>query len=334
MTGRKKPEEWGKYETVFNTLDSKKVTLTLQAYDRPDCVWVDDVKVEPAGLMLLVRRSNTPLKVTSEDGQAVYEEGKDFKPVFDSVVNTKPFVGELDIQHAAAVIELAPGSRIRDGQRLLVSFYHSLQLGEDQHVISIQEPKLLEIMENDIKYVAKYWPSSGYFMNHDEIRIGGWEPNPGGEQLTPGQMLARNAKQGYDFIKKYAPDAKVYAWSDMFNPEHNARPGLYWLVNGNWQGSWEGLPKDVIIMNWYAPKPSGLRFFTERGHQQILCGYYDVRPEGLKGNIHSWMTTAKDVPGILGFMYTTWKKRFTSLKEFFQLVDSYDQWSATMPAPK
>ena len=79
----------------------------------------------------------------------------------------------------------------------------------------------------------------------------------------------------------------------MFTPRHNAYPferrhRYYYLVNGNWDGSWEGLPKDVIIMNWSA-NPEGLKWFAERGHKQILCGYYDG--DGRESNIRDWMTS-------------------------------------------
>ena len=333
------PDGWARYEAYFNTLNCDEVTISLGLASKPGNVWIDDVKVEPGGLMLIVRRDNVPLVVTTEDAATTYKEGDDFKPVFDSLLSEKPFKGELDHTHKAAAIELTPNSRIKEGQRVLVSYYHTLQIGEDQHVVSIQEPKLLEIMENDIRYVVKYWPSTGYMMNYDEIRMGGWEPNPGGENLTPGQILARHVKKGYDLIRKYDPKAEVYAWSDMLTPYHNARPftekGYYWMVNGNWDGSWEGLPKDVIIQDWYAPGIPAFKFFADRGHRQVMCGYYDVKTtDDLKANIHKWMTVSKDSPGVLGLMYTTWKSNYKYMKEYFQLADTYSEWSPAMPAPK
>ena len=51
------------------------------------------------------------------------------------------------------------------------------------------------------------------------------------------------------------PQAKRCIWSDMFDPHHNAVKDFY-LVNGNLSGSWEGLPKDTIIMNWNSGKPA------------------------------------------------------------------------------
>jgi hypothetical protein len=308
-------------ETTFNTLEGTEIRFSIN----PGGCTVEDVKIEPAGMLLILRRALIPLTVTSADGKTVYEEGKDFKPVSDPVVMEKPFPGEFTIDHPASVIELTDGSRIKDGQKLLVSFWHSQRVYRDQDIISMQDPRTMEIMEKDIKNVAETWQPDGYMMNYDEIRVAMWEPQPKGENLTPGQMLARHVKAGYDLIRKYAPKAKVYTWSDMFTPYHNARKGYYYLVNGDWDGAWVGLPKDVIIMNWYSEDAKAVRFFADQGHQQVLCGYYDQgATDKMKVNIREWMARAQGVPGVLGVMYTTWGSNYSNLKEYFQLLDTYN----------
>ena len=206
-------------------------------------------------------------------------------------------------------------------------------MGGDQDVISMEDPKVFEIMEKDVANCVKVWKADGYFMNYDEIRIGGWEK----PDKKPGEILAEHVKKGCDLVRKYAPGAKVYTWSDMFSPFHNAREfkvkGYYYLVNGNWDGAWEGLPKDVIIMNWYSPKVDGMKFFADRGHAQVVCGYYDgTSTDKMKNNIANWMKVSDGVPNVLGFMYTTWRKNYKDLKEYFELVDTYSQWGKASKA--
>jgi hypothetical protein len=119
----------------------------------------------------------------------------------------------------------------------------------------------------------------------------------------------------------------------MFTPYHNARPfsarkRYYYLVNGNWDGSWQGMPKDVIILNWYSPDTKNIRFFADRGHQQVLCGYYDgTTTAKMKANIGRWMKVSRGVPNVLGFMYTTWRRNYRNMKEYFELVDTHAKWS-------
>lgn len=64
-------------------------------------------------------------------------------------------------------------------------------------------------------------------------------------------------------------------------------------MNGDLAGSWEGLDKDVIIIPWYFGKRNeSLKFFADRGHRQIIAGYYDSKPE----QIRDWLDVAKKSP--------------------------------------
>jgi len=311
--------------TTFNSLegDSLKVSINVKGFE--------DLKIEPAGTLMIVRRALTPLKVGSEDGKTIYKEDEDFKPISDPVIGAQPFGGEFPMDHKANDIELSANSSIQDGQKLLVSFWHACRLGDDQDLISMEDPKVFEIMEKDASLCTQVWKPGHYFMNYDEIRIAGWENQPGGANLKPGELLAAHVKKGVEIIKKHAPDATIYTWSDMFTPFHNAHPfkdkGFYYLVNGNWDGSWEGLPKDVVIMNWYSPSQDNMKFFAERGHQQVLCGFYDgTSTLEMKRNIGTWMKVSEGSPNVRGFMYTTWHNNYRDLKAYFYLVDTYEQW--------
>ncbi|MGQ9699054.1 MAG: hypothetical protein ACUVRO_13810, partial [Armatimonadota bacterium] len=74
-----------------------------------------------------------------------------------------------------------------------------------------------------------------------------------------------------------------------------------------------GLPKDVIVVNWYFEKrKQSLPWFAKRGHRQVLAGYYDGAPD----QIRTWLDDAKGVPGVIGVMYTTWAARYDDLEAF------------------
>ncbi len=332
--GVRNNEDWTKHELSFNTFEGGELKFSIGVSGGTGgTLWIDDLSIEPAGLLHVLRREMCPLKVTSEDGTTVYEEGKDFKPAADPGVAAKPFNG-YRFDHAAPTIELTDSSRIKAGQKLLVSYFHPGRIYGSQTVISIQDPKVFELMDKQMQYMAKIWNTYGYFMKQDEVRAGGYEVQPDGQNLTPGQLLAKQTKLGYDLIKKYQPSAKVYAWSDMYTPFHNARPadkaGPYYYVNGDWTGAWEGLPKDIIIMNWYSPTSQNVKWFADRGHEQVLCGYYDVSgTDGLKKNILQWMKVTEGSPRIDGIMYTTWKNNYSNMAEFFKLVDEYPSWAAS-----
>ena len=201
-------------QTVFNTLEGSRIRFLL----RPNGGTVSDIRIEPAGMLLILRRPLLPLTVMSEDGKTAYEEGRDFKPVSDPVVTVKPFPGDFFIDHPAPVIELTEDSRIRPGQRLLVSFWHHQRVYSDQDVITLQDPQVWDILELEMKEVAALWSAEGYMLNYDEIRVAGWEPQSEDDGLTPGQILARHFERACALVHKYAPEATIYTWSDMFTP--------------------------------------------------------------------------------------------------------------------
>jgi hypothetical protein len=91
----------------------------------------------------------------------------------------------------------------------------------------------------------------------------------------------------------------------------------YYLVNGPLTGSWEGLSKDVVIANWNGGKAAeSLKFFAGRGHTQVIAGYYD----GDIRNVRKWDAAAAGVPGVTGFMYTTWKANYAQLEEYVKAL--------------
>ena len=68
----------------------------------------------------------------------------------------------------------------------------------------------------------------------------------------------RQHREVLAIVKEVNPTAEVVIWSDMFDPNHNAVE-KYHLVNGPLTGSWEGLPKEVIVANWNSGKAAASR---------------------------------------------------------------------------
>ena len=120
-------------------------------------------------------------------------------------------------------------------------------------------------------------------------------------------------------IREVRPDARMWVWSDMWDPVHNAAPGFperwgaFYLANGSYRGSWEGLPSEVGIVNWGGiGHAQNLKWFSGRGHEQVLAGYYDSDRDG--SGIVEWLAAAEGVPGVTGAMYTTWRDDHSALE--------------------
>jgi len=305
-------QDWTQSKTTFNSLDNTQLNVYLGVWGgSAGKIWWDDARLEDAGLLNVIRRPGCPVKVASADG-TVYTEGRDYAEIRDPGLGAKPWAGEYDVDHDAPSIHVLPGSRIRDGETLRVSFYHAKTGIGNQTSICLSEPKTAALMEDEARRVAELYHPKGLFWSHDEIRVGGWCEACQKRGLPPGGILAENARLGGQIQNKVLKGSEVYVWSDMFDPFHNAVDN-YYLTNGTLAKSWEGLPKDAVIVNWnYDKRAQSLPFFAKLGHRQILAGYYDAPVD----NIKTWLAEAAKVKGVDGVMYTTWVGNYKDLEAF------------------
>jgi hypothetical protein len=187
-----------------------------------------------------------------------------------------------------------------------------------QVMCCISEPKTYDLLRDQARRVNELFKPAAFFMSHDEIRVGNWCRACRDRGLSPGAQLADNVKRCVGILKDVAPTAEVVVWSDMFDPHHNAAGSRYYLVDGDLAGSWEGLDKSVIIANWNGGKAAAsLKWFADRGHRQIIAGYYDA--DDLSG-FTKWHQAARGVPGVVGFMYTTWDNKYGLLEEYGKAI--------------
>jgi hypothetical protein len=310
--GLEPTHDWTRVEVVFNTQDQAEVNLYAGLWGgKSGTIWLDDLALEELSLVNILRRNGCPLSVTSAVGKTTYLEGKDFEPVHDSKLGRDPWDGEYRSDHAGPTLRLKPGSTIKDGDRLRVSWYHPISTHGANVAACLTEAKVYDLLRDQAQRVEQLFHPRTVFMQHDELRMANWCQACRARKLTPGALLADNARRCVQILKDVSPKARVITWSDMFDPTHNAVKD-YYLVNGSLEGSWEGLDRSVIIANWNAGKAkASLDFFAKRGHPQILAGYYDS-----DDNLATWNAAARGVPGVIGFMYTTWQSRFDDLERY------------------
>jgi hypothetical protein len=90
------------------------------------------------------------------------------------------------------------------------------------------------------------------------------------------------------------------------------------LVDGDFTGSWEHVPKDVTMMVWGGePRPKDLHFFADHGFHTVVACYYDADD---LNDVKAWLQAARDVSLMDGFMYTPWEKKYALLPAFGDLL--------------
>ena len=301
-------QDWKHYDLSFNSLNNVDANLYLGTWSgKSGKIWWADLKVEEMALVNILRRPGTPVTVHG-DGAAsgtVYQEGKDFEKIVDTQLH--PWAA----YHEPPVVRLLPGSRIKEGDKLRISYYHPMLVYEDRLTYCLSEEKIFEDWRKEIQAAEDLLHPAAFFMSHDELRCINQCAACQAKHMTPGELLAWNVHRAALIIRVIRPDAEIWVWNDMFDPLHNAVDNFY-AVNGSLKGSWKGLDKGIGIVNWHGGlKGKNCPFFAGLGLREILSGYYDSDEDG--AGIAEWIANTKAVPGIVGAMYTTWEDRYDAM---------------------
>jgi hypothetical protein len=302
---------WRQVTTAFNSWNFDRIDLNFGVFEGvKGKVWVDDVDIEEVGLMNVVRREGAPLTVRDEASGTVYEEGRDFAPVADP---------NLDFQwtHEMPSIRLLPASRIRNGARLRVSYYHGTTIYNDQVSACPSEAQTYEVWKEQFPLIEKYLSPKRYFLGVDEVRLFNRCAACQKRKLAAAEILGQMTHWLYSQVRAVNPNAEVFVWSDMFDPNHNSNR-QYFLVDGSLENTWQYLPKDMGIVAWYFEKrQESLDFFSSRGFRTIAAAYYD---DDDLSNPQGWLEAMDSTPNAAGIMYTTWSSKYKLLAPFGDLV--------------
>ncbi len=303
--------DWRKVTSGFNSLGYDRVSIYVGAWGAErGRFWVDDLAVEEVGLVNVLRRPGTPVAVRAEKTGTVYEEGRDYAPVADSKLNFR-------FDHDGPPITILKGGRISDGERLRVSYYHGVAVNRGQVSVCMSEPKVYAIWDEQARLIRRHLAPRRVLLSMDEVRAGGSCRACKQRGLSMAEILGDCITRQERMLRQANPGIEVWCWSDMLDPNHNAR-GDYYLVEGDFSGSWNHVPKDLGIVCWYYKKRrESLDHFSRLGFPTLAGAYYDG--DTLE-NPRGWLDAMKRIPRCRGIMYTTWRNKYALLAPFGDLV--------------
>ena len=309
-----KTADWYRVAVGFNTwgYDKVRIAATVEGGSKGK-FWIDDLRLEEIGLVNVLRRMGTPLVVKGEKGDAVYEEKRDYGEVTDPGLNNR-------FDHDGPAIQIPAGSRIRNGERLRVSWYHGVSIYHGQSPLCMSEPKLYDLWRAQAKLVHETLAPKKYLLSQDEIRVGGSCEACRSRGMTMGQILGDCLTRQFKMLRDLNPEAEIFVWSDMLDPNHNAKPEqkYYYLAEGTFVESWKYIPKEMRIACWYYDiREKSLGFFAGLGFHTLAASYYDA--DNLD-NPKGWLESLDATPGACGIMYTTWLNKYELLGPFGDLV--------------
>ena len=312
--------DWQKIEFSVNSLVDKEMKVYIGAWDvKEGKIWVSGVEIFEPGLVNVLRRPGAPLTVKRDGTGDVFEEGADFEKVVDK---------DMAVTHAwhkPPAIKLTANSKIKEGDKLRVSYYTSgaPMLDKRQPVICMSEPKTFEVWKGIVVRVNEILHPKVWMLDMDEIRGGGTcalcanRKNTDGSKMTPPQILGACVSNQVQMIRDLNPTAEVAIWNDMFDPKANAQKH-YYTVPGGYEGSWNYLPPKMIVVAWLLDlADESIAHFSKLGHRIVGGAYYDADDlEGCK----VWLKALAKSPSSAGIMYTTWEVKFALLAAFGDLV--------------
>lgn len=304
-------QDWRKLVMIFNSATNETVRIYAGMWGgKSGRLWLDDWQIEEAGPINVLRRPGTPVTVTSDDGRQTYVEGRDFARFEDP--SFRLWAG---FDRPAVDMQLPAGSRIGDGARLRVNWYHPMLIHDSQVTVCMAEPEIYEILDRETKRLGETLHPKRVLLGFDEVRMGGTCSACRGKDMA--KLLGDCTTRASDLLKRNIPGVNVLVWSDMFDPHHNAH-GDYYLVEGTFDGSWKHIPKDMGIAVWGGGvRAKSLDFFAGQGFRVLAACYYDAdNLDAVKG----WLDAAKAHPNITGFMYTPWTRKYGLLGDFGDLL--------------
>lgn len=180
----------------------------------------------------------------------------------------------------------------------------------------LSHPGVHKIWEEQLRRAEQIYHPTGYLLQYNELMVAGTDERCRATGKTPGELLADHMRKTAELCRRVSPGCVVSIWDDMFDPYHNAL-NHYFHAAGSFHGSCEGVDKDIVVFDWNW-SISSYRFWSARGNRQIIPGFYD-RQLTWKSEV-SLARQARDVPGVVGWMYTTWENDFSGLKDYGEIA--------------
>ncbi len=298
-------QPWRRYDVVFDSLQHHHVNVYFGVWGAAEGTleW-RNWHIAVAGLVNVLSRPGAPTVVRG------YQAGRDYVPIHDPLLGTTPYAGQYTAWHKCPSIHFLKA--VPNGTVVRVSWFYPPIFYGGQVSIALDSRRTKALFRQEIHLVGAALHPRGYMMSFDEIRIMGWGLRGTQPRRSPGRLLAKRVR----YCTHLLGAAQGYIWSDMFDPYHNAH-AHYYLVHGSLAGSWRGLSRKVVVMNWnFGRRAASLKFFATRGYRQIIAGYYDSP----LANLRLWMAAAGGMRGIIGYMYTTWRGDYRQLGAFAQIV--------------
>ena len=247
--------------------------------------------------------------------------------------SAKDAKGTYDVKDAV-IEEVAPANAgkdlvLREGEEKVVDISVPVEVVHAATPMCFTHPARADYYRRSAAAVKRVLNPKKWFLFCDEIRAGGLCPRCRASGKTMAQLIAEDVKLQCDAIRAVCPDATIYSWSDMFDPNHNAREH-YFALASSLTGIWDLIPKDLVICCWKEGRgeATSAGFFEKLGFRTQVALYYDQDDFLLT---RKGLDAAMACPNCRGVVFATWRYNYAKLPEFCKVVDEYDPPDKVFP---
>lgn len=309
---REGDHDWHKLSVEFSSGEAKGAMLYTGSWSlKGGTFWIDDLALEEIGVTELARRATAPRTLRSAATGRIYEEGRDW-----TLAKTK---GGEEIR-----MDIPSGSRIAPGEQLLFDGYMIARAGPKSQISTcMSDPRLYAAFEKSAQAIEEILHPGAWFLSLDEVMNGGTCELCAPRKTDMAHIFGDCVTKMRDIIKAVDPKAEIFAWSDMFDPWHNAKAKVGGC-RGSFVGSADLIPADVGMMFWHGGiLEKSAPYFAERKHRFMGSICCDSR--NLLKVLHNWKEKLSPYPELRGFMYTTWVNNYDNLDLFMKELGDKDK---------
>jgi hypothetical protein len=326
-------QDWTECHVVFNSQDYTDVFLQIFSTNATSgTVWIDDVSVENAGLLNLIRRAGAPLLVQPGEGFGQFVEGVDFEPVSDPLLGMADgLAGRYDQHHERPVLKLTGDSPIISGDTLRVSYYHSMLNYDNRPCPAFAEPALLDYLESVLLKVNQELDPSAVFINSHNVSVAGWS-EPGYSLNQNGGQCFGQFTEGLDsLVSGIDPAWQVVNLEEAYLSGAN---GSAVLANHGMFESRYSLPSDWVQVPYYIASDIGGRnlmdTIAEAGNPQLIAFQSWNRSKSNVDDFISYLNhyAINDIAGVQGVCYDTYTADYSRLAEMADIVQDWATYGA------
>ena len=314
-------QDWTPVDLDFHSESATNMALQVIApWNEGGRFEVRNLVIEEAPVEYVVRRAGAPFVVRDAETGAIYVEGRDYAPVacLDRISFCRP--------KRPLELRLLPGSAIREGAKLRVSAYEPRVTFGVQYSSCLSNPELYDYLKRSAEALEREFGLQKWFLSLDEFRVGCRCELCERSGKSYAEMYAEAVTKMRAIIRTVRPDAEIFMWSDMVDPDHNGKKN-YYHCRKTFEGALAGIPADIVMVPWWSKKAEqSVKTFSARGHEVIGGGFYDLKTlDKVQENVDIWLKALKQSPKARGILYTTWTNgrdggNYTFLEDFARLV--------------